>query len=294
MALAPEQPTLGVQAHISDRTISARDLARHVVDRNLASLFLCEHTHIPVQSESTSPRGFLPEWTKRIPDPYISLAAVAATTDLEIGTAVALAAQHDPIVLAKQIATLDRLCLGRFVFGVGWGWNREEYTNHTRQPPNTRVAALRETVELMRRIWSDEIAEYSGSHLSLTPSWSWPKPTMAGGPPVLIGAAASDRNFDRIVDWADGWIPMDLATFDDDFAAALSDLRGRWKKAGRDPATLDVTVLRDHRSSNDFARDLERATELGIRRVLVLLWEESMADAEAILDEIVRGVDLVG
>jgi probable F420-dependent oxidoreductase len=251
-------------------------------------LFLCEHTHIPVAPKSVSPRGFLPEWTKHIPDPLISLAAVAATTDLEIGTAVGLPAQHDPIALAKQVATLDQLCGGRFVFGVGWGWNREEYANHTGLPPNTRVGVVRENVELMRRLWTDDVAEYDGQYATLAPSWSWPKPARPSGPPILIGAAATDRNFARVVAWGDGWIPMDMPSFDGEFAASLARLRQLWESAGRDPAALDVTVLRALRTRDEVARALEQGAALGLRRLLVLLWEEAMPDSSAVLDEVAR------
>ena len=129
----------------------------------------------------------MPDWCKHIPDPYVTLAAVAATTDLEVGTAVGLPAEHDPIVLAKVIATLDQLSGGRFVFGVGWGWNREEFEDHTGLPARTRVPVLRDKLALMRRIWADDEAEYEGTNARLPASWSWPKPSRPAGPPVLLG-----------------------------------------------------------------------------------------------------------
>lgn len=279
---------LGVQPHITDRTMPVRDITRLADERGYASIFVCEHTHIPVSSKSISPRGILPDWCKHIPDPYVTLAAVAATSELEIGTAVGLVAQHDPIVLAKTIATLDQLCGGRFVFGVGWGWNREEFHDHTRLPAKERLPVLRDKLALMRRIWTDEEAEYDGPYVSVSRSWSWPKPTRSGGPPVLIGSSGEARNLERVVDWADGWIPMYTALSDElheQFVAQLSELRQLWEGAGRDPDLLDVTVLHPPGDRDAVRRALDRADALGVRRVLIQLVEEQMADAESHLDK---------
>jgi probable F420-dependent oxidoreductase len=262
-----------------------KTLAGLASERGFASIFLCEHTHIPVGSKSLSPRGVMPEWCKHIPDPYITLAAVAASTDLEIGTAVGLVAEHDPIVLAKALATLDQLSGGRFVLGVGWGWCREEYEDHTGLPPNTRVAVLREKLDLMRRIWADDEAEYAGTHVRLQPSWSWPKPAERSGPPVLIGARGEPRNYRRVATWADGWIPMSPGLLDDNFALEVDALRRTWSEAGRDPDALDITVVQQPGPPDTIRRALERADEVGVRRVLVSIDEETMARAEAVLDD---------
>ncbi len=131
MTTSGRRVAIGVQPHVTTRTMGILDVARHVADRGLASIFLCEHTHVPVDSaRSESPLGRFPEWIKYMLDPYVALSFVAATTELEVGTAVGLPAQHDPIALAKAIATLDHLSGGRFVFGVGWGWLREEFEDH--------------------------------------------------------------------------------------------------------------------------------------------------------------------
>jgi probable F420-dependent oxidoreductase len=278
------QATLGVQPHITDRTMPVGEVARLAAERGFASMFVCEHTHIPVASKSLSPRGLMPDWCKHIPDPYITLAAVAATTDLEIGTAVSLAAEHDPIVLAKAIATLDQLSGGRFVFGVGWGWCREEYEDHTGLPPGTRVQVLRDKLRLMQRIWADDEAAYDGTYARLQASWSWPKPTRPSGPPVLLGVKGEARNYARIAEWTDGWIPMGSALRDDAFATEVAELRRIWAEAGRDPDGPDITILQQPGSADDLRRDLDRADEIGVRRVLIQIDEETMADAEAVLD----------
>ena len=278
------QAALGVQPHITDRTMPVGQVARLAAERGFASMFVCEHTHIPVASKSLSPRGIMPDWCKHIPDPYITLAAVAATTDLEIGTAVGLLAEHDPIVLAKVVASLDQLSGGRFVLGIGWGWNREEYEDHTGLPPGTRVAVLRDKLALMRRIWTEDEAQYQGTHVRLPASWSWPKPARAGGPPVLLGVKGEPRNYERIAAWTDGWIPMSLALGDEAFAGELDEMRRTWAKAGRDPDALDVTVLQPPCPEPDLRRALDRADELSVRRVLIQIDEETMADVEGVLD----------
>jgi probable F420-dependent oxidoreductase len=285
VSAAGGRAALGLQPHITDRTMAVGEIARLAADRHLSSLFVCEHTHIPVGSKSLSPRGLLPDWTKHIPDPYVTLAAVAATTDLEIGTAVGLAAEHDPIVLAKAIATLDQLSAGRFVFGVGWGWNREEFEDHTGHRARERVAVLRDKLQLMRRLWTDDEAEYEGTYVRVPPSWSWPKPAQRGGPPILLGATGEMRNFERIAAWTDGWIPMSSALLDDAFPSQLAELRQVWEKAGRDPEGLDITILQPPIPAEDLLRTLERADQLGVRRVLIQIIEEQMHLAPSILDE---------
>jgi probable F420-dependent oxidoreductase len=263
------------------------ELARLVAERDFASVFVCEHTHIPVASKSFSPRGILPEWCKRIPDPYITLAAISVATGLEIGTGVALVAEHDPIILAKQVATLDQLSGGRFVLGVGWGWNREEFQDHTTFSANQRLPMLREKLELMQRIWADDEAEYSGRYVTLPRSWSWPKPVSRAGPPVLIGATGVTRNLERVTSWADGWIPMYMGLTDesfDQFTREVGELQTMWDKAGRDPDQLDVTVLHPPDSTDGVRRALERADSIGVRRMLIQINEEAMPEAVSVLD----------
>ncbi len=277
--------TLGLLSHSTDQTPPITEVARAVEDRGLTSLFVCEHTHIPVGAPSVSPRGILPEWTKRIPDPYISLAFAAATTGLTVGTAVALPAEHDPIVLAKAVATLDQLSGGRFVFGVGWGWHREEFSDHRGFPPNRRVDVLREHLDLMRAVWRHDEAEYEGEFARLPRSWSWPKPAQPGGPPVLLGVPTSPKNFERIAAWADGWIPMH-SVMADDFGDRLDELRRAFEAAGRDPGALDVTAIGSPSDADELRRTLARADQLGVRRLLVQVVAEDGDRLEEILDRL--------
>lgn len=277
--------TVGVQPQMTDRTMPVVEAARIAEERGFTSLFVCEHTHIPVAGASVSPRGIMPEWVKRIWDPYIALAYVAATTSLEIGTAISLVAEHDAIALAKTIATLDRMSNGRLVLGVGWGWHREEFEDHTGVPANQRVEVLREKLALMRALWTDDEAEYHGTYVSLPKSWAWPKPAQAGGPPVLIGAPANERNFARIAEWADGWLPMSPPPLSDEFPHALARLRQGWQKAGRTGGP-DVTLTAGPSSADELKRVIDRAGELSLARVLVVVDEDGMSDYERILDRL--------
>ena len=182
---------IGVTAALTDRSMPVDDFARAVEARGYDSLYLPEHTHLPV-ALATPPAlvgGMHLDDYKRTVDPFVSLAAAAAVTDrILLGTGIALVAQHDPIVLAKQIATLDRLSGGRFVLGMGYGWNRDEAADHG-VDFSARRALAREKVLCMQALWSEDEAEFHGVHVSLPPSFSWPKPIQQPRVRVLVGAA---------------------------------------------------------------------------------------------------------
>jgi probable F420-dependent oxidoreductase len=173
-------------------------------------------------------------------DPFVALAAVAAvTTTLRLGTAVYLVTERDPIVTAKAVSSLDRLSTGRFLFGVGAGWNREELANHGTDP-RTRMALLADRAKAMRRIWTDDEAEYHGRFVDFDPIWSWPKPVQRPHPPVLVGGNGPGAE-DRVLDFGDGWLPQcgPLASVEE-LERRVATLRRRAADAGRDaiPVTL--------------------------------------------------------
>ncbi len=202
---------------------------------------MCEHTHMP--SDHTSwPPGDEDRFISHLWDPFIALSFVAATTDLAIGTAVALPVQHDPIVLAKEVATLDRLSGGRLTLGFGWGWNREEVANHG-YPPAARVAVMAEKLALMKSLWTEEETTFDGTYLHMAPSSSRPKPLQKPHPPILLGVPGNARNFARIAAWADGWIPHASPLLEPGFPAQLDEARETWQGAGHDPDRFDVTIM---------------------------------------------------
>jgi probable F420-dependent oxidoreductase len=229
---------VGVTAALTDRSMAVDDFARAVEARGYDSLYLPEHTHLPL-SRATPPalvQGVHLDDYNRTVDPFVSLAAAAAVTDrILLGTGIALVAQHDPIVLAKQIATLDRLSAGRFVLGIGYGWNRDEAADHGVDFPQRRAIA-REKVLCMQALWSEDEAEFHGDHVSLPPSFSWPKPVQQPRVRTLVGGGAGPVLFGAIAEYADGWMPIGGAGI----TAALDRLRRAFETAGRDPATLEV------------------------------------------------------
>jgi probable F420-dependent oxidoreductase len=206
--------------------------------RGLRSLFIPEHTHIPTSRRTPPPTGDaeLREEYRRTVDPFVALAAAAAITErIRLGTGICLVAQRDPIVTAKAVATLDLVSAGRFDFGIGFGWNADEMENHGVVPAGRRDLA-REHLLAMRALWADDVASYDGELVHLTPSWSWPKPVQAGGPPVLIGGAAGPKLFAHVAEYADGWMPIGGAGI----RAALPDLRRACDAAGRDSSELRI------------------------------------------------------
>ena len=194
-----------------------------------------------ISATSVLPTGeqVLPEEYKRTLDPYVSLAAAASRTGrIRLGTGIALVAQHDPISLAKQLATLDQLSAGRLVLGIGFGWNREEMENH-RVDVKRRRAVVRETMLAMQALWSQEVAEFDGEFVRFEPSWQWPKPVQQPRPTVLIGGAAGPVLFDHIAEYADGWLPIGGAGM----RTALADLRRAVESRGRDFGEFQIVPM---------------------------------------------------
>lgn len=273
-------PVVGVHPTATDRSMPVLELARETEARGLGSLYLPEHTHVPVDSMQITPEWRMGERYQRTLDPYIASAFVAATTSLEVGTAISLVAQHDAIALAKAIATLDHLAPGRLLIGVGLGYNLPEAADHG-FPPEDRAVVVEETVRLMRSLWLDEEASFEGKYRHLSPSWAWPKPSVA--PPVLLGAKASKRNVERIVEWTDGWIPMAKTplTVGDD----LAEVRRRWVDAGR-TEELQVLGLFHPGPADDMAREVEAGLELGIQRMQVYLEDRTRDEVLPVLDDL--------
>jgi probable F420-dependent oxidoreductase len=228
----------GVTMFATDQAMRPDELARAAEERGFVSLYVPEHTHIPVSRRTAPPSGdaVLPDYYKRAFDPFVALGmAAGATRRLRVGTGICLVAQRDPIVTAKAVASLDYLSNGRFVFGIGFGWNADEIEDHGVEMGNRRAVA-REHVLAMQRLWADDVASFDGEHVHLPPSWSWPKPVQEPWPPVLIGGAAGPKLFQHVAEYAEGWIPIGGAGVRD----ALPDLHRAVEEAGRDPADVRV------------------------------------------------------
>ncbi len=232
---------IGVTIHATDLAMSPVELAREAEARGFHSLYVPEHTHIPVSRRTPPPTGDaeLAEEYRRSLDPYAALAAAAAVTSrIRLGTGVALVAQHDPIALAKQIATVDLLSRGRLVLGIGYGWNREEMENHGIDVKRRR-ARVRETMLAMQALWTQEVAAFEGEFVRFEPSWQWPKPVQQPRPPVLIGGAPGPTLFAHVAEYGDGWLPIGGAGI----RQALPALRRALEERGRDPSALQVIPL---------------------------------------------------
>jgi probable F420-dependent oxidoreductase len=232
---------VGVTIHATDLAMSPVDLAREAEARGFHSLYIPEHTHIPISRRTPPPTGGdeLAEEYLRSPDPYIELAGAAAVTEtIRLGTGIGLPAQHDPITFAKQLATLDRLSNGRLNLGIGFGWNREEMENHGIDVRRRRER-VRETMLAMQRLWSQEVAEFHGEFVDFDASWQWPKPVQQPRPPILIGGGAGPKLFAHIAEYADGWMPIGGAGMQ----AALEALREAMAAAGRDASTLQIVPM---------------------------------------------------
>jgi probable F420-dependent oxidoreductase len=224
----------------TDRSAPLHQLAVAVEERGFGVLLVGDHTHIPARRTTPFIAGdVLPEEYYRLVDPFVALASAApVTTHLELGTCICLVAQRDPIVTAKQVASVDHLSGGRFIFGVGYGWNVEEALDHRIQWSNRR-ARVREYIAAMRALWTEERASFQGEFIDFEEAFSWPKPAGRPAPPVLLGASPTDRVFGEVLDWADGWLPVPFLGHQ---PADVTRLRQMAEDRGRDPASLVIVV----------------------------------------------------
>jgi|SRR5262245_7538915 len=251
----------GVLQFATDYAMPIAELARAVEGRGLESLFIPEHTHIPASRRSPWPGGpNLPREYWHTLDPFIALGAAAAvTTRLKLGTGICLVIERDPITLAKEVATLDYVSRGRFLFGIGGGWNAEEMENHGTDF-SQRWKVLRERIAAMKEIWTNDEAEYHGKFVNFDKVWSYPKPVQKPHPPILMGGGGPHAR-QRAVDFDGHWMPIVGRDSIDD---GLADLRQRAERTGRDPATVTVTLFG---ARNDEAQ-LGKWRDAGIDRVV--------------------------
>jgi probable F420-dependent oxidoreductase len=273
---------IGISLMLGDDGISPAELARAVEERGFESLWLPEHSHIPVSRETPWPGSLtgepLPDVYSHLLDMTVSLAmAAAVTTRLRLGTSVALLAARDPLWTAKEYATLDAVSGGRVEFGVGFGWNREELRNHgvafAQRWDHTREAAA-----AIRTLWSDETASYEGDHVRFTSSWAWPKPLQPGGPKIHIGGGAGPRLLGHVAEWADGWLPISARP---SIADRLRRLDEACDRVGRDPSEIDVSVF----GATTDPAGLANLFDEGVHRAVLTLPSHDRADTLRQLDE---------
>jgi probable F420-dependent oxidoreductase len=272
---------LGLAHFLTDYGMPPAELARMVEERGFESLFLPEHTHIPVSRETPYPGGdeLPPEYSHTL-DLFVSLAAAATATErLKVGSGVCLVIERDPIITAKEVATLDHVSGGRVLFGIGAGWNIEEMANHGTDP-KTRFRRMRESVEAMKAIWTHEEAEYHGRIIDFDPIWCWPKPVQKPHPPVLVGGVG-EKVLDRVVAYGDEWIPNRVRS-PEELAPRIAELQHRAEAAGREPIPVTVFGAKPERGP------LERLEAAGVTRSLFYVRPEEPGEVERQLDELAK------
>jgi len=275
----------GITMFPTAESIGPDEVARAAEERGFESLWFPEHSHIPVSRRSPWPGGpELPDMYRKAHDQFVALTAAAGATDrIKLGTGVCLVAQRDPIWLAKTVASLDVISKGRVILGVGYGWNKEEMAHHG-VAFGERRALLREKVLAMKSLWTEEEASFHGEHIDLEPSWSWPKPLQQPHPPILIGGSAGPRLFAAVAEFADGWIPMGTRT---DVLSRLPELASAMEEAGRDPASLEVTLY----AAPADVDSLDRLEDAGVARVTFGLPPAGRDDVLPVLDAYARLID---
>jgi probable F420-dependent oxidoreductase len=269
---------IGALIFATDYAVPVDQLAIELERRGYESLFVPEHTHIPTSRETPWPGGAdLPREYSHTFDPFVALSfAAAATRTLKLGTGICLLPQRDTLVTAKVVASLDRLSGGRFVFGIGGGWNREEMAHHG-VDYGTRFARMEEQVRAMRRLWAEDAAGYAGDFVKFSESLSFPKPVQTPAPPILLGGE-SDHTLRRIVEFCDGWLPRARGGFD--AAENMARLRDMAERHGRAMSTLSVSVF----GARADAATLQGYREAGIHRAILPLPPAPRDDVWRVLD----------
>jgi probable F420-dependent oxidoreductase len=266
---------LGISTFPTENGTDVKTLGRAIEERGFESLFVPEHTHIPTSRLTPNPGGGdIPEEFRHTPDPFVVLGAVAACTErLLLGTGVCLVVERDPIITAKEVATVDLISGGRFLFGVGGGWNKEEMANHGTAFA-TRFDLLRERVLAMKALWTNEVAEFHGEFVDFDPVWQWPKPIQSPHPPVIV-AGNGPKSIERAADYGDGWMPI---AGRGDTAEQVDALQKAAAERGRGP--IPVTVF----GARPKPEILAGYAEAGVDRALIALPSAPQADTLRRLD----------
>jgi probable F420-dependent oxidoreductase len=279
----------GAGMFFTDYSMTPAALATALEARGFESIWAPEHSHIPLSRKSPwGGGGELPKHYYDVMDPFVTLTAAAMVTKrLRLGTGVCLVQQRDPIQTAKLVASLDQISQGRFLFGVGIGWNQDEMENHG-VVFESRAKLAREKIEAMKAIWTQPKAEYHGEFVNFDPMMAWPKPVQKPYPPVIVGGAFP-HGARRAIRYGDGWIPLTGRATSGDIAEYLPRFRQMATEAGRDPATIPLSLF----AVPEEVDTLKRYRDLGISRAVVSLPSEDAGQTLPVLDrwaEIMRQV----
>jgi probable F420-dependent oxidoreductase len=277
---------IGAAMFFTDYSMSPTELALALEQRGFDSLWTPEHSHIPLTRKTPFPSGGdLPKKYYDVMDPFVTLGAAAAVTKtLLLGTGICLIAQRDPIQTAKQVASLDQVSGGRFLFGVGNGWNEDEMANHG-TAFKSRHKLARERIEAMKAIWTKSKAEYHGEFVNFDPMMTWPKPVQKPHPPILVGGAFP-YGARRALRYGDGWMPHRARPQYGDVQSLLGEFRKLAAEANRDPATVPITIW----GATENLDLLKRDRDDGVVRVVVSL---DSAKADVILPQLDRWAALI-
>jgi len=270
----------GTAIFFTDYSIGPAELGRALEERGFESLWAPEHSHIPLSRRTPFPSGGdVPKMYYDVMDPFVTLSvAAAATTRLKVGTGVCLIIQRDTIQTAKCVASLDQVSNGRFLFGIGGGWNAEEMEDHG-TVFKTRFSLMKEQVEAMRQIWTKPKPEYSGKLVKFPPMMTWPKPVQKPHPPVIVGGAFPYAAR-RAIEYGDGWIPHARRPSYEDLSVLLTQFHKMCAEAGRDPATLPISVF----GTVEDADALKRYRDAGVQRIIFTLPPGKADEVLPILD----------
>jgi probable F420-dependent oxidoreductase len=269
---------IGLTIFPTDYSIQPTELAIEAESRGFESLWLPEHSHIPTSRKSPWPGGpELPKYYYDSYDPFVSLAAAAAVTKkIKLATGICLIVERDPIHTAKEVSTLDRLSAGRFIFGIGGGWNAEEMANHGTAFA-TRFKVMRERVEAMKQIWTQPKAEFAGEFVKFDEMMQWPKPVQKPHPPIIVGGGFPHAA-KRAIAYGDGWIPIGARL---NIFEVLPQFRKMTKDAGRDPTSLSFDIF----GAAAEVDMLKRYRDAGVDRVVLGLPSKSRDVVLPLLDQ---------
>jgi probable F420-dependent oxidoreductase len=273
----------GIHLFATKQSIQPGDLGKYSEERGFESVWFSEHTHIPVNFlNSGEGDPALPDYYWQTYDPFIALTlASAVTKTIKLGTGICLVVEHDTLALAKAVATLDQISSGRFIFGIGAGWLAEEMRNHG-VDYRSRYLLLQEQVSAMKKIWSEEEAEFQGNHINFSKLRAFPKPAQTPHPPIIAGGGAGPKSLDFIANHCDGWMPILGYPEWPGIKAGIADLHQRTSAIGRNPDSIELTIFC---WSPPDTQTIEEMAECGIKKIILSLEAKTQDEALPLLDE---------